>query len=333
MLSANNPALISSYELVARSLEDSIKYDNLSDAEKSRARKKSYVKRRRNLTLWQRCLASIKAIDMFWALTVASVGTFVLIALSLLYFRHSYQVFLHRFSHEELSLRRQHLGFDHIYVVERPAERAVSNGLWEEASRRLEIKVERWPVSVPTPVDPLQTMIFQRECWRPHKGIYRDMEERGFMDALIIEDHVVAGSSPQLRLYSALMAIPGDWDVLQLGPPANGTDSGHHDDIPIHWTGSHPLAFRRVDDGACNNLAYAISRAGARKLLRIAETTHAHADFEHKMMEELSKAKFLVFRVSPNIFTWQQQQQQQQSPKPGQDRTKESVPEGGNNGP
>ncbi|KAJ1724527.1 hypothetical protein LPJ53_001232 [Coemansia erecta] len=316
MLSADDPSLISSYELVSRKLEDSIKYDNLSDAEKSRARKQRHVRRNRNTSLWQSCLASIRAIDMFWALTVASIGTFVLIALSLLYFRHSHQVFLHRFSHEELSQRRRHLGFDHIYIVERPGERQLAGDLWKDVAKRFEIEVEPWPLSVPTPLDPQQTMIYQRECWRPHRAIYKDMEDRGFMDALIVEDHVVIGTSPHLRMYSALSAIPGDWDMLQLGPAANGTDSGRHDDIQIHWAGPNPLAYRRVDDGACNNLAYAISRAGARKLLKMAETTQAHADFEHKMMDALERAKFLIFRVSPSIFSWQQQQQKQPEKKP-----------------
>ncbi|KAJ2725336.1 hypothetical protein GGI07_001344 [Coemansia sp. Benny D115] len=300
MISADDPSLISSYELVTRSLEDSIKYDNLSDAEKSRARKHRHVSKRRR-TLRQQCLAAARSIDLFWALTAASIGSFVLIALSLLYLRHSRQVFQHRFSHEEISQRRLRLGFDHVYVVERLNNHGAA---WTESGRQLQIDFERWPVAAPSPVDPLQTRLEQRECWRAHQAIHRDMVARGFMDALVVEAHVVPGASPQLRLYSALAAIPADWDVLQLGPTANGTDSGRHDDIPIHGPGG--LAYRRVEDGACNNLAYAISRAGARKLLRVADETQAHADFEHRVSDMLQRAKLLVFRVTPAVFAWEQ---------------------------
>ncbi|KAJ2071479.1 hypothetical protein GGI16_009161 [Coemansia sp. S142-1] len=65
------------------------------------------------------------------------------------------------------------------------------------------------------------------------------------------------------------------------------------------------LKYRRVDDGACNNLAYAISRAGARKILKIMDSTHAHADFEHLLLDALDRVKLLLFRVSPSIFKWQ----------------------------
>ncbi|KAJ1912295.1 hypothetical protein LPJ71_002742, partial [Coemansia sp. S17] len=95
MILSDDPGLISSYELVTRALEDSIKYDNLSDAEKSRGRKR-HVRRIERRSRWQRCLAHIRNVDLFWALTVVSIGGFVLIALTLLYFRHSHQVFLHR---------------------------------------------------------------------------------------------------------------------------------------------------------------------------------------------------------------------------------------------
>ncbi|KAI8326017.1 hypothetical protein GQ54DRAFT_162173 [Martensiomyces pterosporus] len=302
-LTTDDPSLISSYELVTRSLEDAVKYDNLSDAEKSRARKK-HVRRVRRTSRWQQCLTSIRNVDMFWALTILSIGTFVLIALSLLYYRHSYQLFLHRFSHEELMHRRHHLGFDHIYILERPIHESAKSHAqrWEAAKKDLDIEYEMWPVSIPSALDPKQVMLHQRECWRPHLAIYRDMVLKGHMDALIVEDHVMAGPSPQLRLYHALMQIPADWDMLQLGPAANGTDSGHHDDMPIHRS---TLKYRRVDDGACNNLAYAISRAGVKKVLKIVDSTHAHADFEHKMLDALDKVKFLIFRVSPSIFSWQ----------------------------
>ncbi|KAI9505084.1 hypothetical protein GGI25_000407 [Coemansia spiralis] len=303
MASPNDLSLISSYELVSRSLEDSIKYDNLSDAEKSRARKRR-VRRIDRRTFMQRCTASIRNVDMFWALTGASICTFVLIALSLLYFRHSHLVFMHRFSHEELSSRKAHLGFDRIYVIERPAMHADASEhgeRWAALGRELEIEFETWPVSIPTPLDPRLVLLHQRECWRPHLSIYRDIVSKGYMDALIIEDHVVFGPSPRLRLYSALMGIPADWDVLQLGPANNGTDSGHHDDIPIHGS---QLMYRRVDDGACNNLAYAISHAGARKIVKALDSTHAHADFEHKLLDMLDRVKFLLFRVSPSIFQW-----------------------------
>ncbi|KAJ2099338.1 hypothetical protein GGI09_002837 [Coemansia sp. S100] len=65
------------------------------------------------------------------------------------------------------------------------------------------------------------------------------------------------------------------------------------------------LKYRRVDDGACNNLAYAISRAGTRKILKIMDSTHAHADFEHLLLDALDRVKLLLFRVSPSIFKWQ----------------------------
>ncbi|KAJ2686119.1 hypothetical protein H4R19_006740, partial [Coemansia spiralis] len=108
MQTANDPDLISSYELVARSLENSINYDNMSDPEKSRARKRR-VRRVDRRTLWQRAVAGARNVDMFWALTVASIGTFVLIAVSLLYFRHSHLLLMHRFTHEALAQRAQHL--------------------------------------------------------------------------------------------------------------------------------------------------------------------------------------------------------------------------------
>ncbi|KAJ1795679.1 hypothetical protein LPJ59_004207 [Coemansia sp. RSA 2399] len=305
MATPNDPHLITSYELVSRSLEHSINYDNLSDAEKSRARKRR-VRRTERRTLWQRVLASVRNVDMFWALTVASVCTFVLIALALLYFRHSHLTQMRRFSHEELSRRKTHLGFDKIYVIERAAmheDVGAHRRRWAEIGKELGIEFETWPVGVAmAPLDPHLAQVHQRMCWRPHQAIYRDIARHAYMDALIVEDHVAFGPSPQLRLYSALMAIPADWDVLQLGPAANGTDSGRHDDVVIH--GATRLAYRRVDDGACNNLAYAISRAGARKIVKALDSTHAHADFEHKMLDALDRAKFLMFRVSPGIFRW-----------------------------
>ncbi|KAJ1964895.1 hypothetical protein GGI12_001126 [Dipsacomyces acuminosporus] len=302
-LTSDHPNLISSYELVTRGLEDAINYDNLSDAEKSRARKQR-VRRVRRTSRWQQCLTSVRNVDVFWALTILSIGTFVLIALSLLYYRHAHQLFLHRFSHEELSQRRSHLGFDHIYVLERPLQESSQAHAqrWEKTGRDLEIEYEMWPVSAPSALDPKQTMLHQRECWRPHLPIYRDMLKKGYMDALIVEDHVVAGPSPQLRLYHSLLDIPADWDVLQLGPAANGTDSGHHEDIPVHGL---QLTYRRVDDGACNNLAYAISRSGVHKVLKTIDSTHAHADFEHKMLDALDRVRFLIFRISPSIFSWE----------------------------
>ncbi|KAJ2050003.1 hypothetical protein IW146_009810 [Coemansia sp. RSA 922] len=303
MILSDDPGLISSYELVTRALEDSIKYDNLSDAEKSRGRKR-HVRRIERRSRWQRCLAHIRNVDLFWALTVVSIGGFVLIALTLLYFRHSHQVFLHRFSNEELSQRQHTLGFDQVYVIERPMHdnTQAHRERWEAVGKQLDIGFETWPVSVPSPLDPRQVMLHQRECWRPHLAIYRDIVDKGYMDALIVEDHVAFGPSPKLRIYSALMGIPADWDLLQLGPEGNGTDSGHHDDIPIMGT---LLKYRRVDDGACNNLAYAISRAGARKILKIMDSTHAHADFEHLLLDALDRVKLLLFRVSPSIFKWQ----------------------------
>ncbi|KAJ1668300.1 hypothetical protein IW140_000395 [Coemansia sp. RSA 1813] len=303
MATPNDPSLITSYELVSRSLENSINYDNLSDAEKSRARKRR-VRRTDRRTLWQRIIAGARNVDMFWALTGASICTFVLIALSLLYFRHSHLAFMHRFSHEELSRRKGHLGFDKIYVIERAAmheDVPAHRGRWATIGKELGIEFETWPISVPTPLDPRLALLHQRECWRPHQAIYRDILANDHMDALIVEDHVEFGPSPQLRLYSALIEIPADWDVLQLGPTANGTDSGRHDDIPIQGS---QLMYRRVDDGACNNLAYAISRAGARKVIKTLDSTHAHADFEHKMLDALDRVKFLMFRVSPGIFRW-----------------------------
>ncbi|KAJ1733317.1 hypothetical protein LPJ61_001618 [Coemansia biformis] len=302
MQDANDPGLISSYELVARSLENNINYDNLSDPEKSRARKRRvrHVDRR---TLRQRVVAGVRNVDMFWALTVASVGTFVLIAVSLLYFRHSHLLLMQRFTREALAQREQHLGFDHIYVIERPVHEnaAAHRERWMAAAERLGIEVEMWPVQAPEPLDPHQVQLHQRECWRPHLTLYRDMIAKGHMDALVVEDHVVFGPSPRLRIYSALMSIPADWDMLQLGPAANGTDSGHHDAIPI---GGTLLAYRRVDDGACNNLAYAISHAGAAKIVKLMDSTAAHADFEHKLLDALDRIKLLLFRVSPSLFVW-----------------------------
>ncbi|KAJ1930859.1 hypothetical protein GGF37_007580, partial [Kickxella alabastrina] len=266
MLSADDPSLITSYELVARSLEDSIKYDNLSDADKSRARKQPPHMRQpgRRRGLKQRCLAGLRSIDLFWALTAASIGTFILIALALLYFRHSHNAFMHRFSHEELSRRRHHLGFDHIYVV----QHADGGGRqWAEDAARMEIELQPWPVaeSAPTATDARSTLLVQHACWHAHRGIYRDIVASGHMDALIIEDRVVAGPSARLRLYGALRGVPADWDVLHLGPPANSTGPGRHDDIAIPGAAAGALAYRRVDAGACDNLAYAVSLAGARK--------------------------------------------------------------------
>ncbi|KAJ2732613.1 hypothetical protein H4R23_002802 [Coemansia sp. Cherry 401B] len=303
MLSAD-PHHLSSYELVNRSLEDSIKYDNLSDAEKSRARKRR-VRRVDRRTLWQKVVSGVRNVDMFWALTVVSIGMFVLIALSLLYFRHSHMLHMQRFTHEALSLRETHLGLDHIYVIERPVHRSTEEHRerWTAAGERLGIHVEMWPVTAPEPLDPKEFMLHQRECWRPHLALYRDMIKQGYMDALVIEDHVVFGPSPRLRLYSALMNIPADWDVLQLGPDTNGTDSGHHDDVPINGV---QLSYRRVDDGSCNNLAYAISNAGASKIVKMMDSTTAHADFEHKMLSALDRVKLLLFRVSPSIFMWKE---------------------------
>ncbi|KAJ2746510.1 hypothetical protein GGI20_001285 [Coemansia sp. BCRC 34301] len=303
MISAADPGLISSYELVARSLEDSIKYDNLSDVEKSRARKR-HVRRIERRSRWQRCVAHIRNVDLFWALTIVSIGGFVFVALMLLYFRHSHQVLLHRFSLEELDKRQRTLGFDQIYVIERPMHdnTQAHQARWEAVGKQFGIKFETWPVSVPSPLDPKQIMLHQRECWRPHLAIYRDIVDKAYLDALIVEDHVAFGANPKSRIYSALVGVPADWDVLQLGPAGNGTDSGHHDDIPI--AGSQ-LKYRRVDDGACNNLAYAISRAGTRKILKIVDSTQAHADFEHKLLDALDRVKLLLFRVSPSIFKWQ----------------------------
>ncbi|KAJ2515947.1 hypothetical protein H4217_004883 [Coemansia sp. RSA 1939] len=304
MASPNDPNLISSYELVSRSLENSINYDNLSDAEKSRARKRRVRRRGAQRTLWQRIVGGVRNVDMFWALTGASVLTFVLIALSLLYFRHSRLALMQRFSHEELSARSKHLGFGKIYVVERVGmhgDVSAHRERWAEATERLGIEVETWPATLPTAPDPRLALVQQRECWRPHQAIYREIAAKGPVDALIVEDSVDFGPSPQLRLYSALSAIPADWDVLQLGPVANGSDSGRHDDIHIHGS---QLVYRRVDDGACNTLAYAISRAGARKIVATLDATHAHADFEHQMLDSLDRARFLMFRVSPGIFTW-----------------------------
>ncbi|KAJ2503420.1 hypothetical protein GGH96_000210 [Coemansia sp. RSA 1972] len=304
MITTNDPGLISSYELVNRSLENSINYDNLSDAEKSRARKQR-VRRTDRRTLWQKMVSGVRTIDIFWALTSISICVFVLIALSLLYFRHSHLLYMQRFTHEALHLREQHLGFDHVYVIERPVHESIDvhRERWMAAGERLGIKVEMWPVTAPKPLDPRHVLLHQRECWRPHLSLYRDMIKNGYMDALVIEDHVVFGPSPRLRVYSALMSIPADWDVLQLGPETNGTDSGRHDDVPIN--GAH-LAYRRVDDGACNNLAYAISNAGAHKIVRIVDSTSTHAEFEHKMLDALDRVKLLLFRVLPSIFAWKE---------------------------
>ncbi|KAJ2161637.1 hypothetical protein GGF46_001319 [Coemansia sp. RSA 552] len=303
-MSPDNPDLITSYELVSRSLETSIQYDNLSDPEKSRTRKRR-GRRADSRTLWQRCAAGVHNIDMFWALTVASVAVFVLIALSLLYFRHAHLLFMERFSNEALQLRERHLGLDHIYVIERPVhdDAKAHRERWAVAAERLGIQVEMWPVTAPEPLDPQTVMLHQRECWRPHLALYRDIVAKGHLDAMVIEDHVVFGASPRLRMYSSLMAIPADWDLLQFGPAANGTDSGHHDDIPINGAN---LAYRRVDDGSCNNLAYAISNAGASKIIKMMDSTSAHADFEHKMLAALDRVKLLLFRVSPSIFSWKE---------------------------
>ncbi|KAJ2806653.1 hypothetical protein H4R21_000779 [Coemansia helicoidea] len=304
MQDACDPGLVSSYELVSRSLENSIRHDNLSDAEKSRARKR-HVRRIDRRTLWQRAVAGARNVDMFWALTVASIGTFVLIAVSLLYFRHSHLLVMQRFGREALAQRAPHLGFDHVYVIERPMHDSatVHRARWAAAAERLGIQVEMWPVTAPEPLDPHEVLLHQRECWRPHLALYRDMLAKGYMDALVVEDHVVFGPSPRLRIYSVLMNIPADWAVLQLGPAANGTDSGRHDDIPI---GGTVLAYRRVDDGACNNLAYAISHAGAAKIVRLMDSTTAHADFEHKLLDALDRVKLLLFRVSPSMFAWKE---------------------------
>ncbi|KAJ2783926.1 hypothetical protein H4R18_001409 [Coemansia javaensis] len=302
MQDACDPAHISSYDLVARSLENSINYDNLSDPEKSRARKRR-VRRADRRTLWQRAAAGVRNVDMFWALTVASVGTFVLIALALLYFRHSHLLLMRRFTHEALSRRGPHLGLDHIYVIERPvrADAAAHRARWAAAAERLGIEIQMWPVVAPEPLDPHAVRLHQRECWRPHLPLYRDVLASGHMDALVIEDHVVFGPSPRLRIYGALMGVPADWDVLLLGPAANGTDSGRHDAVPIAGT---QLTYHRVDDGACNNLAYAISHAGAAKIVKMMDATQTHVDFERKLLAALDRIKLLLFRVSPGVFAW-----------------------------
>ncbi|KAJ2546554.1 hypothetical protein EV175_005554, partial [Coemansia sp. RSA 1933] len=62
MATPNDPGLITSYELVSRSLENSINYDNLSDAEKSRARKRR-VRRTDRRTWWQRLVAGVRTVD------------------------------------------------------------------------------------------------------------------------------------------------------------------------------------------------------------------------------------------------------------------------------
>ncbi|KAJ2243313.1 hypothetical protein GGH98_005131, partial [Coemansia sp. RSA 454] len=141
MITTNDPGLISSYELVNRSLENSINYDNLSDAEKSRARKQR-VRRTDRRTLWQKIVSGVRTIDIFWALTSVSICVFVLIALSLLYFRHSHLLYMKRFTHEALHLREQHLGFDHVYVIERPVHESIDEhrGRWTAAGERLGIR-------------------------------------------------------------------------------------------------------------------------------------------------------------------------------------------------
>ncbi|KAJ1669707.1 hypothetical protein GGF38_002048, partial [Coemansia sp. RSA 25] len=145
-----------------------------------------------------------------------SIGGFVLIALALLYFRHSHQVFLHRFSLEELDKRQRTLGFDQIYVIERPMHDSTQahRARWEAVGKQFGIEFETWPVSVPSPLDPKQVNLHQRECWRPHLAIYRDIVDKAYMDALIVEDHVAFGAHPKSRIYSALVGVPADWDVL-----------------------------------------------------------------------------------------------------------------------
>ncbi|KAG0151959.1 hypothetical protein CROQUDRAFT_650533 [Cronartium quercuum f. sp. fusiforme G11] len=131
-------------------------------------------------------------------------------------------------------------------------------------------------------------------CWHSHLSVIRTFVESKDRMALILEDDVDLEVDIEDRLQSALNEVPRDWDILLLGHCWS-----EESQFPPISPGS---ALRPAFAPKCNH-AYAVSKRGARKLIRhLRSPAFAYSrPFDKAILHLIATERINAFSFHPSI--------------------------------
>lgn len=123
-----------------------------------------------------------------------------------------------------------------------------------------------------------------------HRAIWQTVVDRGLESALVLEDDAVLSADCNIRVPEAVSELPGDWDVLYLGCFLLCNDP---DSESALFRGLVRATVGSPNPGARNHSkslvvpgfptgthAYAVSNAGARRLLELLPRASFHVDID-----------------------------------------------------
>ncbi|EGG04501.1 uncharacterized protein MELLADRAFT_88821 [Melampsora larici-populina 98AG31] len=131
-------------------------------------------------------------------------------------------------------------------------------------------------------------------CWHSHLSVIRKFVDSKQRMALILEDDVDLEVDIEARLEATLSEVPRDWDILLLGHCWS-----QESQFPPIFPGS---ALRPAFTPKCNH-AYAISKRGARKLIRhLRSPAFAYSrPFDKAILHLILTERIKAFSFYPSI--------------------------------
>ncbi|KDN35879.1 hypothetical protein RSAG8_11241, partial [Rhizoctonia solani AG-8 WAC10335] len=125
---------------------------------------------------------------------------------------------------------------------------------------RFRIRIRGFNITMPTPISPAAV-----SCWYSHYQVLRSIADGPDEAAIVFEDDIDMEFDLEKRLREMWRALPVDWDVVMLGH-CQSHEWGHP---KLKLT----PALHRSTHTMCTH-AYAVSKRGARKLVRFLRSEH-----------------------------------------------------------
>lgn len=168
---------------------------------------------------------------------------------------------------------------------------------------------------------PCNGVVHQNEiaCSLSHRLIYQDIVDKGYENALILEDDVASIDANLPHLAEALSSLPTDWEMVYLGYELNFAFNGSMNVKQqlvslLYQTGIRPgsvsdkyvsypkkiSAHLKIAGVHTNTEAYAIRRSTAQKFIEWQTPVRWIAD--HLLMDVCANRKIKAFLVHPKIF-------------------------------
>ncbi|CAG8676941.1 11349_t:CDS:1, partial [Dentiscutata heterogama] len=194
------------------------------------------------------------------------------------------------------------LGFGHIYVINllsRPDRRKKL----ETLANKFNLDIEFIPAvskdDEEAQVDPRSGLrSTHKACYLSHYRTYKLIEERGYESALILEDDIDIELNIASIMTDIHQIVPSDWEILYLGFCSNWEGWGDPIEDKNNISPSYKLYNSKMP--YCTH-AYALSRAGIRKLLeRLTEELKNPIDLE--LVDMVGKKYLNAYTIMPPLI-------------------------------